>query len=56
MIPNLHSLVPYSLDAKKPIFDCKSKDGLRGAHLSRARDSAQHFEEVVETIENVLAW
>lgn len=56
MIPNLHSLVPYSLDAKKPIFDCKSKDGLRGSHLSRAKDSAGHFEEVVETIENVLAW
>jgi len=55
-IPNLHSLVPYSLDAKKPIFDCRSADGLRGAHLSRARDSADHFEEMVTILELVAEW
>lgn len=52
-IPNLHSLVPYSLDAKKPIYDCRSADGLRGAHLRRARQSADHFEQVVTTLELV---
>jgi hypothetical protein len=35
-IPNLHSLIPYSLEARKPVFDCTSTDGLRGAHISRA--------------------
>jgi cellulose biosynthesis protein BcsQ len=37
-IPNLHSLIPYSLEEKKPVFDCTSSDGLRGAHISRAAD------------------
>ena len=55
-IPNLHSLVPYSLEAKKPVFDCVSADGLRGAHLKRAVDSQTHFEEVVSTLEAVVGW
>lgn len=50
-IPNLHSLVPYSLDAKKPIFDCRSGDGLRGEHLTRAKDSEDHFADIIATIE-----
>jgi len=29
-IPNLHSLIPYSMTARKPVFDCKSADGLKG--------------------------
>jgi len=53
-IPNLHSLIPYSMDAKKPIFYCNSSDGLKGAHISRARDSVDHFSEIVETLEQVL--
>ena len=55
-IPNLHSLIPYSMDAKKPIFFCNSSDGLRGAHIATARDSSQHFEEIVETLEIVAGW
>ncbi|WP_084215108.1 ParA family protein [Sphingomonas sp. Ant20] len=55
-IPNLHSLIPYSMDAKKPIFYCNSSDGLRGAHIATARDSAEHFREIVETIEEVSTW
>lgn len=55
-IPNLHSLVPYSMDAKKPIFYCGSKDGVRGAHLAKARDSADHFEEIVDTLSTVATW
>lgn len=53
-IPNLHSLIPYSLEAKKPVFDCTSVEGLRGAHLKRARDSTVHFEEVVSTLEQLV--
>lgn len=49
-IPNLHSLIPYSLEARKPVFDCTSADGLRGAHIKRAADSEGHFETIVETL------
>lgn len=55
-IPNLHSLIPYSLEARKPVFDCKSSDGLRGAHLKRAVDSQDHFEQIVKTLEDVAKW
>lgn len=53
-IPNLHSLVPYSMNKKKPIFYCTSSDGLNGAHITKAKDSAQHFSDVIETFEIVL--
>lgn len=53
-IPNLHSLVPYSMDAKKPIFYCNGSDGLKGAHITKARDSADHFDDIVSTLEQVL--
>ena len=53
-IPNLHSLVPYSQEAKKPIFDCNGRDGLTGAHISRARNSTRFFEPMVETLLQVL--
>jgi len=33
-IPNLHSLIPYSQEARKPIFDCTGRDGLAGAHIN----------------------
>lgn len=49
-IPNLHSLIPYSLAARKPIFECKSSDGLRGAHITTARESAQFFNSVADKI------
>lgn len=53
-IPNLHSLVPYSQEAKKPIFDCTGADGLRGAHQTKARASVDLFDDIVGAIENVL--
>lgn len=53
-IPNLHSLVPYSQAARKPIFDCSGRDGLTGAHISRARDSIQYFDPMIETLMQVL--
>lgn len=53
-IPNLHSLIPYSLEAQKPVFDCTSTDGLRGAHISRARDSVAHFEPIAQRLLTVI--
>ncbi len=53
-VPNLHSLVPYSLEARKPVFDCGADDGLKGAHITRARDSKQHFESIVNQLLTVL--
>lgn len=49
-IPNLHSLVPYSQEAKKPVFECTGADGLKGAHLARARDSRKLFKPIVDTL------
>ena len=49
-IPNLHSLVPYSQDARKPIFDCGTADGLKGAHVSKARDSIDLFTVMAMTL------
>ncbi len=53
-IPNLHSLIPYSMDAKKPIFYCNSSDGLNGAHITKAKETAEHFSDIVETLEAVI--
>jgi cellulose biosynthesis protein BcsQ len=53
-IPNLHSLVPYSQEARKPIFDCTGADGLRGAHQTKAKDAINLFDDIVETIEEVI--
>lgn len=55
-IPNLHSLIPYSLKVRKPVFDCTSGDGLRGAHIERARESADHFSEITDILEQVVGW
>jgi hypothetical protein len=49
-----HSLIPYSLEAQKPVFDCTSADGLRGAHISRARDSVDYFEPIVKRLLTVI--
>lgn len=38
-IPNLHSLIPLSQTSRKPVFDLKSADGVRGAHFAKVRDS-----------------
>lgn len=49
-LPNLHSLIPYSLEARKPVFQCTYADGLKGAHIEKARESRAHFEALAETI------
>jgi len=53
-IPNLHSLIPYSLNALKPVFDCTHREGLNGAHITTAKESVNYFTEIVDTIEAVL--
>lgn len=53
-IPNLHSLIPYSLDAKKPVFHCTSQDKLTGAHITRARDSRKHFDQIMSRLRCVI--
>lgn len=53
-IENLHSLIPYSMDAKKPIFYCTGSDGLKGAHISKAKESASLFMDIVQTLEAVV--
>lgn len=55
-IPNLHSLIPYSLRARKPVFDCKYADGLRGDHIARAANAVRHFNAVVATLQQVATW
>lgn len=53
-IQNLHSLIPYSMDAKKPIFYCTGSDGLNGAHITKAKESAGLFMDIVQTLEAVI--
>ncbi|CCK82428.1 ParA family protein [Desulfobacula toluolica] len=53
-IPNLHSLIPYSLEARKPVFDCAYKDGLTGAHITTAKQSVKHFEPIVNKLLEVV--
>ncbi|EGB16471.1 cobyrinic acid ac-diamide synthase [Pseudodesulfovibrio mercurii] len=53
-IPNLHSLIPYSLEARKPVFDCRSKDGLTGSHITKAKNSKALFIPIVNKLLEVL--
>ncbi|MBB1636079.1 ParA family protein [Cupriavidus sp. UME77] len=55
-IPNLHSLVPYSQEARKPIFDCTGADGLRGAHLAKATESRDLFDHMTRAILGLEEW
>lgn len=49
-IPNLHSLIPYSLNARKPVYKCTSADGLKGAHINKARESAKDYEGMIQLL------
>jgi hypothetical protein len=53
-IPNLHSLIPYSLKARKPVFECTGSDGLKGAHIASARGSKSLFFPIADAIGSVL--
>lgn len=56
MIPNLHSLIPYSQRARKPVFDCSYPDGLQGNHVARAGEAKDHFSGIVNIIKDTLTW
>lgn len=45
-IPNLHSLIPLSQAANKPIFLLQGRDGVVGAHFKKVSE----FEEVIHRI------
>lgn len=40
--------------AKKPIFYCNGADGLKGAYITKVRDSVDNFQDIVETLEQVI--
>ena len=41
---------PYSLKARKPVYKCTSKDGLTGAHISKARESAKDYMGMIKLL------
>jgi chromosome partitioning protein len=54
-IPNLHSLIPYSMEARKPVYKCSSSEGLRGDHITKAATSRHLFDPVVNVIKDLVA-
>lgn len=53
-IPNLHSLVPYSLNAHKPVYKCGSSDGLKGEHISKAKNSRKLYCDIINVITELM--
>lgn len=53
-IPNLHSLIPYSLNAHKPVYKCNGFDGLTGEHISKAKNSKALYNDIIDTIMELL--
>ena len=49
-IPNLHSLIPYSQNAKKPVYKCTGRDGLKGEHISKDRKSKEYYNGVINIL------
>ena len=52
-IPNLHSLIPYSQNAHKPVYKCDYKDGLKGDHITKAKESIHLFDDIVTILDNI---
>lgn len=50
MIPNLHSLIPYSQKSHKPVYKCDYSDGLRGEHLTKASYSKRLYDDMLNII------
>jgi cellulose biosynthesis protein BcsQ len=53
-VQNLHGLVPMSQSSRKPIFMLKARDGVRGAHFTKVRDSVTIFARIAENLERNL--
>lgn len=53
-IPNLHSLIPYSLNAHKPVYMCGSKEGLTGGHIGKAKESVKLYDDIIQAILGIM--
>jgi len=53
-IPNLHSLIPYSMESRKPVYKCTSADGLCGDHINSAAKSGELFDPMIALIDNLV--
>ena len=53
-IPDLHSLIAYSLNSHKPVYKCTSHDGLTGAHITKARESIKLYDKIIGEIISLL--
>lgn len=49
-IPNLYSLIPMSQTARKPVFQLKAKDGVRGAHFNKVKEAEDIFGKVSDQL------
>jgi cellulose biosynthesis protein BcsQ len=53
-IPNLYSLIPMSQFARRPIFELRAKDGVRGAHFNKVIEAEELFKTIAERLERNL--
>lgn len=54
-IPNLHSLIPMSQTSRKPVFELRASDGVRGAHFAKVKDAEVVFGSVAERLEENIS-
>ncbi|MGZ0051499.1 ParA family protein [Brevibacillus gelatini] len=55
-IPNLHSLIPISQSAHKPIFNLEYKDGVVGAHFYKVEEFSKIIHKIsIQLLKNVEA-
>ena len=50
LLRHFRSLLPLSLEARKPVFDLKAADGAIGSHAATAKDAYQAFAELAREI------
>ena len=51
-VPNLYSLIPMSQTSHKPIFALRARDGVRGAHFTKVKDSLEIFRNIADSLEH----
>lgn len=49
-LKNFHSLVPHAQTLRRAIFELEADEVIRGAQVTRARESERSFKELAETI------
>ena len=49
-LKNFHSLVPHAQEMRQAIFELTADDVIRGAQVTRARESEAGFRELAENI------